>query len=703
MLLYTSQGFDPGTAPIDSPTYTQMAGWAGVENRRPVGQAGHWSCLVDCDDQKRTVTLKTTILLFMAEIVKPMTPQQMEMYAAYVKYIIESVWSTSTNLGMTKGWNVTCKVDAKVVTVNEGTLNDGELFISVKRGSGRSFIVSDRRAGVFFIYAWAWVELKAALREKAKIKPSKTDITKCFRDSGYTPAHEFGHAIGLADRYAYICYYLPKEGSAPAEVIVDRAHTVAIFLHRSYDYEYGHKFNWLFNLMAIQNDAFPGSSTAQFQWDGFDPTRSKSVRVHNTLFYQEVFTAQTAPSGPINVSITEKQIDIVGHKTVEDQLLGCPPAAITYFKSIDRDFYKLHKENISKGLPSTYDESYVFRGTFVGLPNSSVAGGPVLHDDGYDSSRNTGLSNNSPLSSKAWFDGEMTARCRQIPPGWSGSLVQAEALNRSGGLLDAALELGGMSHRFAEQTEVDGISVPRKLADLLDIENLDRRISIRRFVREYIQSRVNAAGDFNLVLPPVGPLRSLNLKCMREIKAADGNFFPTDLFSAEGDLYQAQSPATAWLFLPFDYDADSFRPGRIWFRADPGDQTGPGVTIDVQDNHKISVGSSGPGIVYGTGSSASEVAEIWNAGFSPVERWTFNAAEYMPYSAVAYKNRTRLITLAAHGVLKGGNTDGLDPSKFTLERCFEMVVMTYSGMAGVGGPGNSNPFGSYLALRYKRT
>jgi len=707
MLILTSNDFDPNASP-EPAEFEQIAGLPGDDNRRPVAAAGDlsFSVATGLAGGKKTIHIQSKISLFNADP-SHVPPGVFEAFRRYIRYAIEATWNSATNDLISLSRNVTCNITVTKRLTNTGTLAPGELFIAVKKDEGRSFIRGvGGRSGIFFINDDLFQKLKATHKTLIDVKnPSEAKIKKQLLSyDNYTAAHEFGHVLGLADRYAYICYYLPtppppkilpSNYKAPPPVIIgDRAHAPTLYLTEAYDSEYATDYRWLFNLMSTRREPVAGSATGAVHWDD-DLQRSNRMRVHRTKKYIAAY-----PGGPkttaSHVFITEKQLSLVEASQRET----LPGAALIYFKEIDRDAY------LADPVASTGD--YVFLGTFVGLTEDGSGGMQVMNDDRYDLDRNSGDNANDPTKNANPVDGKMDRRCYRIPAGWT----EGDALQRPAGFLDAALDINVLAQTYAATKSVDGYVIPERLLELLDVEHLDRKVSIRRYVSEVIQGRLDSNGDF-LLSGKKDEIRKIVFSVLDEIKKKDPgevsnnspSFTPkTDLFANDDDIFADGPAEKTGLFVPYDYKQFKFRKGKTLFYTSATPPAGEGIPVPVTDSNLIAATDTSH-IRASIPAAAKIVSEIWNAALKPESKlFSYNAKRIMDYDAGIYSNRKNLILLQIHGRLEMASKGPSNPKNSSVHRCFYVTYFPYPGpsMRTTAKPvDNSNPKGIYIGLCYK--
>lgn len=178
-------------------------------------------------------------------------------------------------------------------------------------GSGRSFVNADtRRTGVFFYIS-------------TRI-PSGNPIIP-YVDPNNTAAHEFGHVLGLTDRYSSWANVLPDNvvnrdsddeendkipSGSGLNNIVSRGGKTNTYLPISTDEEYSQRYNWLHNLMSSQKEV---DITIPF-------TPSGNLIYHEITYYCYHFPYRNIdnPSDlKISLFVTQKQLHYVVNNLVE--------------------------------------------------------------------------------------------------------------------------------------------------------------------------------------------------------------------------------------------------------------------------------------------------------------------------------------------------------------------------------------------------
>lgn len=119
----------------------------------------------------------------------------------------------------------------------------------IKTLSTRRSLVSSRRTGVFYCSYPDVDTANAGTR-------TKTDLAATL---GNTAAHEFGHLVGLADRY---CYRARVSRSTGSKIVSPSGHPdpgPALYIPDNIDSQYHRKYRWPFNLMNNSGAGVPNN------------------------------------------------------------------------------------------------------------------------------------------------------------------------------------------------------------------------------------------------------------------------------------------------------------------------------------------------------------------------------------------------------------------------------------------------------------
>jgi hypothetical protein len=210
----------------------------------------------------------------------------------YVLNNIKQVWDSNSNWGLLSTYDPDINpydplvpaspgiftrnkiISSEGITIHEAkakqfeALEDGEILLMTSRNPGRSNIQGNKRLGFLF-----YNRLPVAIARYIDA------------NSQNTPAHEFGHALGLGDRY---CYYgdvregRPSDGythftngignsssvpsfvakrstptvlpttppTPPRNVVIPPSGSTAVFISENEDSEYSQRYQWVHNLMS---------------------------------------------------------------------------------------------------------------------------------------------------------------------------------------------------------------------------------------------------------------------------------------------------------------------------------------------------------------------------------------------------------------------------------------------------------------------
>lgn len=170
--------------------------------------------------------------------------------------------------------------------------------------SSRSFISPDtNRTGVFY-YTNAMV-------------PSGANPIPPYVDPDNTAAHEFGHVLGLTDRYTSWANYLPANvpnkttagGTNTAfgwHNVVAMGGKTSTYLSMEQDDEYPIYYGWLHNLMSTQHEVGTLSEGT--------PTRAADSIFSETTYYCCMFPYRNIPNPfnpKISIFVTRKQLEYI--------------------------------------------------------------------------------------------------------------------------------------------------------------------------------------------------------------------------------------------------------------------------------------------------------------------------------------------------------------------------------------------------------
>ncbi|MCB0473836.1 MAG: hypothetical protein KDC56_12320, partial [Flavobacteriaceae bacterium] len=257
--------------------------------------------------------LKSTIYLLPDANI---TKEELWEYLQYIQCNIRQVWTNrfdinpdtghpyncgQYNVGLLYNSNNFVNIDAENIIVKVGTalqassLRPGECAFRVrKRGTAvtftRSFAMADQHIGVLFY------------------DPIPGARTRYDEDGDNTPAHEFGHLMGLSDRYTSTGVANPSthkmvgpfEGNKPA--FMDDA--------PSFDPEYTANYNWVYNLYSTGVMLRPSSQSLS-KLEGGRESAFDALRNDPSLVPKFPTPETPARYGRICTFITSKQWQII--------------------------------------------------------------------------------------------------------------------------------------------------------------------------------------------------------------------------------------------------------------------------------------------------------------------------------------------------------------------------------------------------------
>lgn len=249
------------------------------------------------------------------------TPDQFCDYLNYWRANVQQVWNTTSNKGLATTydpfpepgephWKRPFIVDGSGIEVREASiiqlslLKDNEILLFLTGGGGRSYInnstipAQDRRTGEFFYI------------------PQGTN--PYYEAVENVPAHEFGHVLGLEDRYVYKVFneenFIPvTQGKASLMTPANSpAIPTAIYLPSMEDENFCQRYNWLHNLMST-------TLNVKYTDDpNVTPIESESTYLHFHNFLRpepDVNKENCIDYSKVTVHITEKQFrDIIDKK-----------------------------------------------------------------------------------------------------------------------------------------------------------------------------------------------------------------------------------------------------------------------------------------------------------------------------------------------------------------------------------------------------
>ena len=288
----------------------------------------------------------------------------------YVRENIEEVFDTDTNVGTWEIYNTNGindmtlgtapdtsdvhfdteypdQVGAKI-TIDLATpsdyyrINPGQSVISVLKvvQPRRSFVTS-RRTGVFYC-CYPTAKLNDPARNWHDI------ATAC----GNTAAHEFGHLVGLQDRYCFRGRVSLNTGFKIAHPSGNPQPALVLYIPETTDSFYHNKYRWQFNLMNNGGMGVPDTLSSV-------PYFKDAAGNHEALFtgeYSAYATFTASETYRHAVFITPKQWNHILNYQNEDGIFG---AQHLFFKSVGNN---------------TVSPANTFNGSFVGWRNSSATG-----------------------------------------------------------------------------------------------------------------------------------------------------------------------------------------------------------------------------------------------------------------------------------------------------------------------------------------
>jgi hypothetical protein len=186
----------------------------------------------------------------------------------------------------------------------------------------------------------------------------------------YTAAHEYGHILGLADRYGYIA----EMSDVANNLIGNKATTMPLYV--AGDEAYNTNYRWYFNLMARSR---PVPSATQFP---LLPFGSESAFIN-------MYGSEFVPSGPTDEWGYYQQVTIFISPEQFDVITGTRPTESPYFGT---ETIFLFPKNSS---PATFDNL-----SFIGR---NLVGGALLSDHDRHNSPIMFDRSNSPSICLGWI------------------------------------------------------------------------------------------------------------------------------------------------------------------------------------------------------------------------------------------------------------------------------------------------------------
>lgn len=220
-------------------------------------------------------------------------------------------------------------------------INPAQSVISViKSIATRRAFVTSRRTGVFYCSYPNVGTANAANRSKVQLAATL----------GNTAAHEFGHLIGLVDRY---CYRARVSLNTGPKLVYPSGHqdpAPALYIPENIDPLYHNRYRWQFNLMNNRGDGVPDNlNNVQYFRDAagnLEPNFSNEYLTYAAFTASQLYKHATF--------ITKKQWDHIQAYENENAIFG---SLHLFFKSI----------GTNAPVPANS-----FNGSFIGWRNASV-------------------------------------------------------------------------------------------------------------------------------------------------------------------------------------------------------------------------------------------------------------------------------------------------------------------------------------------
>lgn len=256
--------------------------------------------------------------------------------ALNIKENIQFVWNTTSNLGLTASirqetdnsilgdltvtnpisnltsyWQQINPISAdgvKILIANPlqlKSLMDNEVVITVLRYNKRSGI---RRSSLIGRRQGSFTFEDSHSTNPIDIPVNVIDCNTKYRTKDNTFAHEFGHIMGLTDRYTTPL----KMRDESVNVLDERnfnSSNYPLYLPESYDPEYSRDYRWMHNLMSSQTKVPFNSNTTIF--NGSDPSPNNLITADYWNRMAPFLSNSNDESNFGNIFITPKQWQII--------------------------------------------------------------------------------------------------------------------------------------------------------------------------------------------------------------------------------------------------------------------------------------------------------------------------------------------------------------------------------------------------------
>lgn len=312
-------------------------------------------------------------------------PSNDALYNAYKTYFsdtVKQVWDSRYNKGLVASYNAAPSnnqsaeierdyiVDSSKIIIKDASdaqfkqLSNNEVLFIVEQGIfpyDRPAVIDDeRRIGIMYV--------KGTLNGGVYTPDAPEDVA---------PAHEFGHIMGLADRYVYTCFM--HSGNFSANPIPD-GYRVGAFatpyvkpdsgglarMYVSEDAQYVMRYNWVFNIMSNGNKVPNGT---------LGPNSQPIEREDDFKRFYQYFRPNLEndpnppPNGPSQIArfavmVTKYQFDIIKDTNPT--------------KEIDRIRWLFFKQD---GSSPNNNPHFQFDGSFVGVQNRGDTSEKIVTDD----------------------------------------------------------------------------------------------------------------------------------------------------------------------------------------------------------------------------------------------------------------------------------------------------------------------------------